>query len=198
MLEHLSWSDTFMRMVKPDTITYTLPPNVKPESAPSELVIDGFGTLELQRTRVSVHQGRALQMVDTTKRAPLHAAVQQPMPAAGGGYLPASTALAPAMGVGSGDQHLDTPLFTAQQMTRFGAWMGLVLVGGLSVASGVAPLLGAVAFCVGTVGMACVKNNSAYHIFDGEVPPPMKLALKQRLLAGVEPDEKPEMLEAEV
>jgi hypothetical protein len=65
-----------------------------------ELVTDGLGTLELQRTRVSVHVQPALQMVDIVKRAPFNIEVQQASPTAGVGLVPATTALAPAMGVG--------------------------------------------------------------------------------------------------
>lgn len=102
MPSKLSWSDTFAAAVVPDTISYILPTDKSYDAAPSQIVIDGYATLVMQRTRVSVHGNEQLNLVDNKVRQPMYVAPTAPQPA--------SPQNAPAPAIGAVERKPTSPL----------------------------------------------------------------------------------------
>ncbi len=173
----LSWSDTLNCIVVPDTISYKLPKGVSIDRAPNQIEIDGFGTLPMQRTRVSVHNNELFHMVDDTVRNPLRAQVVSantpaplaPHAASARQALPQAPAvpLGPALGIGAGNADRDTPLYTLGRMLLFGMSVAAVAVGSCLI--GASPIVAACLLAGGTIGMLITLAGNPYHII-GPVP----------------------------
>lgn len=175
---NLSWSDTFNAMIVPDTISYKLPRGVRIDDAPSKLIIEGFGTLPMQRTRVSVHNNQLFHMVDETERQPLRASVttlnmptlQAPQagPSNRARNAPLNEAHGPVLGIGVGQPERDTPLYTVGRMLLFGLSLAAVAVGSMLVGTA-SSALGATLLVCGTLGALIALMSNPYHLV-GPVP----------------------------
>jgi hypothetical protein len=164
MLNKMSWTDTFARLVISDSMYYKLPTNIRSNDAPSHIIVDGFGIMTLERMCSSVHTGQMMRLIhpDDKNRTPMHASVLTQC----GKEQTSIHASIPKLAAGSGNPGVDKDLYSQGQLLAFGAASLLIGLGvGFPV---VAPLIGLSYLIAGISWCGIILINSGYHIVDGD------------------------------